>query len=175
MVGGTVYFITNKKPQEEGSEDIISERNQARVSQYENLPTGTADDLIIGEEVTANGTENQDGSITATTIFIGTLKDRPQFPPDTEKDFSNRLIPEGFDPEEFRNLSQKERTKRMQEMRTSGEMPLMKGMEGQMEGGAAFVQGDIIDKDEMSITVKLVEGGSKLVFYSNNTQIRTQE
>jgi hypothetical protein len=175
VVGGVVYFITSKKPQEEGSRDSISERNQARVFQYENLPAGTLEDLVIGEKVVVMGIENQDGSITATMLSIGTLEDRSEFSPNTERDFSHRPASEEFDPEGFRNLSQGERMERMREMRDSGEMPSMEGGAGRMRGGAAFVRGEIIDKDEMSITVELVEGGSKLVFYSDSTQILKRE
>lgn len=175
VIGGGVYFITSKKPQEEGSKNIISERNQARVFQYENLPIGTLEDLVIGEKVVVRGTENQDGSITATMLFVGTLEDRPEFSSNTERDFSHRPASEGFDSEGFRNLSQEERMERMREMRDSGGIPSMEGMAGRMGGAAAFVRGEIIDKDEMSITVKLVEGGSKLVFYSDSTQILKRE
>ncbi|TSC91735.1 MAG: hypothetical protein CEN90_199 [Parcubacteria group bacterium Licking1014_17] len=46
----------------------------------------------------------------------------------------------------------------------------LRGARGGTAGGN-FTAGDIIAKDNQSITVKLRDGGSKIVFYSGTTEI----
>lgn len=178
--GGITYFAKNKESQEKKAGDINPERNQASVFQFDEMPQGTLDDLTIGETVTVRGGSNQDGSITAEMIFIGIMEgdfqNRPDFSSeDREENMERPSLPEGFNPEEFRNLSSEERRERMQEFMGDREVPDMGNRMGRMGSGTGFVQGEIINKDEISITVKLVDGGSKLVFYSEDTRIIIQE
>ena len=181
VIGGAVYLMNNKgtqgeKPQQEivGSEE---EAEQRRGFQFDNFSTGATEDLVIGEEVTVRGAENQDGSITAEMIFIGVpeenFRNMPAFSLDNIEENTGRTsLPEGFDHEEFGNLSQEERMERMQEFRANVGGNFRTGGGRMMTGGAAFIRGEIINRDEMSITVKLVDSGSKLVFYFDDTQIR---
>lgn len=163
--GGIAYFIKSDNSEEEVAENFNPEREQARVFNFDEMPKGVLEDLIIGKTVAVNGTENQDGSITANLIFIGT-PDQRFFERERNQETERNWEREGEEPQ---------MRARMQELRESGQMPSMEGRMGSMRGGIAFVRGEIIDKDEISITVKIEQGGSKLIFYSQDIQIIKEE
>jgi len=37
--------------------------------------------------------------------------------------------------------------------------------------GSNFLNGEVIDKDEQSLTLKMLDGGSKIVFFSDSTKV----
>lgn len=88
--------------------------------------------------------------------------------------YAQSKSPQGFtqgDIEDMRNLSPEERQQRFQQMGSAG---IIAGMRGARTGdgtGSGFADGEIISKDETSITVELPDGGSKIVFYSDSTEI----
>lgn len=68
---------------------------------------------------------------------------------------------------DFQNFSPEERQQRMQQAGAAGGFRVMGGN----NRGDGFVSGEIISKDDSSITVKLPDGGSKIVFFSTTTSI----
>lgn len=66
-------------------------------------------------------------------------------------------------------LSQAERQQRLQQLGAAG-MGFLNGRVGNQTGGS-FTNGEILSRDDKSITVKLQNGSSKIVFFSESTEI----
>lgn len=65
----------------------------------------------------------------------------------------------------FQNMTPEERQQRVQQMGTAGV-----GFRGDREG-SGFASGEIISKDDKSVVVKLQDGGSKIIFFSDTTEV----
>ncbi len=70
----------------------------------------------------------------------------------------------------FQNLSPEERQQRLEELGANPDVAFRGARNGNGIGPNS-ITGEIIAKDEQSITVKLPDGGSKIIFFSEATDI----
>ncbi|MFA6486149.1 MAG: hypothetical protein WCT40_02170 [Candidatus Magasanikbacteria bacterium] len=129
-----------------------------------NFATGTVADLIVGTKVTVMGTSNTDGSMSATRIMIG------DFP-----GFGVRPTSTGFSSSSPRTAGQSTGggNRSWSNGQKTGEgraRPATVGM-GSTVRGQARVSGIILKKDDSSLVMQEVTGGSKIVFYSDKTEV----
>lgn len=73
--------------------------------------------------------------------------------------------------QELQNLSPEERQQRLQELGANAGAGFRGGAGGSQRSGGGFTVGEIISKDEKSVTIKLQNGGSKIIFLSDSTEI----
>jgi len=66
----------------------------------------------------------------------------------------------------FQNLSEEQRQRFMQGNVSGSAQRQMRG-----QTGTNFVSGEVMAKDEQSLTLKTPDGGSKIVFFSDATQV----
>lgn len=71
----------------------------------------------------------------------------------------------------LQNFSSEERQQRLQEFGANAGVGFRAGAGAGQRGRAGFTVGEIIVKDDKSVTVKLQDGGSKIVFLSDSTEI----
>ena len=76
-----------------------------------------------------------------------------------------------FSRADLQNLSPEDRQQRLQELGANAGAGFRGGAGGGQRGGGGFTAGEIIAKDDKSVTVKLQDGGSKIVFLSDSTKI----
>ena len=189
---------TNKNTNANSSSASNSDQNQGSQF-YDNFETLNIFDLAIGQTIMAVGQDDGSG-VTAERIIIGSDDfDFSEFAMGPQKmnnngeapkknsgevpaDFNPEDMPEGFTPGEgggenrpdFSNMSEEE----LAQMREN--MQARVGNNGSRAGGSGFAErsaavtrlvGEILSVDGTIITIKIEDGGSKLVFLSGSTVI----
>lgn len=181
--------ISNKKTnenQQNNDQKPVQNAGDEQMNRWnENFSEGSLSDLKISQKVSVMGTKNANGSIAANQIIIG----------DSETDFNelgenmrsggrnatntnleNNLgsqppqRPEGQSPnfEQFQNMTGEERAKLRPERMAGG---MGRGAPANIDQKMARLNGEILDKDDTSLTLKLATGGSKLIFFTEDTKI----
>ncbi len=79
------------------------------------------------------------------------------------KNSQSRLWQANF--QNLQNFSSEERQRMLQDLGTNA------GGSRVGKTGGGFTSGEIISKDDKSVTVKLQDGGSKIIFFSDSTEI----
>lgn len=75
------------------------------------------------------------------------------------------------DSQNLQNISPEERQQRLQGLGANAGAGFRGGVGGGQRSGGGFTAGEIISKDDNSVTVKLQDGGSKIIFFSDSTSI----
>ena len=162
VTAGCSVVVNNSVNNNDGSKDNATGTLRAgggnrnpQAELFKNLPKGTAADLVVGKNVQITGTTNSDGTVNATRIMIG---DMPNFGERRGVASSTSSTTDG----------------------TPGQ-GRMRGGNGQGYGGrtggagrgntTARVVGQILSKDVSSLTIKSSDGGTKIAFFSDSTEI----
>ena len=175
----------NKQAESNSQDNNQSQEQQVQDNQSpkwnENFDEASLSDLAISQQILVMGNENSDGSILAEQIIIG--DDKTDFQnmggfmrPQTNGNNGDQQSPPNFegqqpDFEKFQDMSDEERAKMREEMMAQRQALGNGAGRGTGNANMARLGGEIIEKDEQSLTLKLNEGGSKLVFFSETTKV----
>ena len=197
IITGLVFLVKNLKFNDQPSIEDQQLGNAAttgfgEMRQFqEGFSEASAEDLKVGDYVMIEGTENQDGSISANVVFIGSsAEDFADMPSGRPDDFSTSTPPviDGTNmpnrgqaptdmpnmPEGLENMTQEERRQMMEELRNSGELPDSM-VRSKRVAGNAFLRGELLGKTDQLLTIKIAEGGSQLVLYSETMQFMKKQ
>jgi len=146
----------------------------------DNFSEAGLNDLEIGQRILIMGTENSDGSVTASQIIIGEnetifsqLSGNRAQQELNEDDIGNSKDKRSMDRSKdqisnFQNLSQEERMGFMKERGVSG---VRRDISANISQNIIRLSGEIISIDNISLTLKLETSGSKIIFISDTTNV----
>lgn len=152
---------------------------QKEFYQAQGLLDATVLDLQIGEKVLVMGTDSSGGMLVADSIMIGIDSLEMTMPENMPQNDEFSVgegqtmpqAPQGFGAEGQNQFSDDEMAQ-MRAMRESGEKPTNMGGTGNMRRQSGKpVSGEILSIDENTFTLKLSDGGSKLIAFSDKTLI----
>lgn len=126
----------------------------------------TSADLTVGKNIMVMGTTNADGTISAIQILLGDFASRPGFASSTFSTSTARRTFNQGQPRTMENVNRQDRGDNNGIVRPAGNRPQTQGNRG--SGGEV---GEILKKDDTSLILKDQNGGSKIIFYSDKTEI----
>ncbi|KKR48436.1 MAG: hypothetical protein UT86_C0005G0020 [Candidatus Magasanikbacteria bacterium GW2011_GWC2_40_17] len=130
------------------------------------LPKGSVDNLIVGQKVLVMSTAGQDGILNANRIMAGEGDPGVFF--GNGRYFASSSTGTAFSAGQRANSDLSGNIPRGS---VGGGNRANKGQRTVDKQGASNVRGEIIKKDTTSLVIKTDDGGSKIVYYSDKTEI----
>lgn len=172
--------------QENEEQNLEQKVGDDKISEFEDrFVEASISDLVVGEKVLVMGVENVDKSILASRIIIGgedidfkeMVGSRSSGEAIGQREIDHDEMPpadfQGQSPnfEDFSEMSDEEKEEFREKM--------MQGREGMdrtngsvASSSATRLNGEILSQDETGLTLKLEEGGSRIVFFSESIEFK---
>ena len=163
----SIYFLSKDKANDNQSVSVLENQTNNKLEKpkwEDGFTKAGLDDLEINQKILVMGSENSNGSIIADRIIIGDNEiEFTQMGGDMERREINKENVSGEIDEE------------REEMRKTVEGRTTDGTRGNIsvntDQSVVRLIGEIIDIDDDSLTLKLDTSGSKIIFYSDSTEI----